>query len=54
VPRSPPLKHTTGLTRGFYHLLTAEDQICGNVVVTNEKMSSLILLLVRLVFRRYE
>jgi len=36
------------------NLLTAEDQICGNVLVANEKMSSLILLLVSLVFRRYK
>jgi len=36
------------------NLLTAEDQICGKVLVANEKMNSLILLLVRLVFRRYK
>jgi len=36
------------------NLLTAEDQIYGKVLVANEKMISLILLLVRLVFRRYE
>jgi len=35
------------------NLLTAVDQICGIVLVANENMNSLILLLVRLVFRRY-
>jgi len=34
------------------NLLTAEDQICGKVLVANEKMKGLIFLLVRLVFRR--
>ena len=36
------------------NLLTAENQICGKVLVANEKINSLILLLVRLFFRRYK
>jgi len=37
------------------NLLTAEDQICGKVLVANAKINGLILLLVvTLVFRRYK
>jgi len=36
------------------NLLTAEDQICGKVLIANEKMNSLILLLVSFAFRRYK
>jgi len=49
---------TTRLKPGFItsNLLTAEDQICGQVLfwLPMKRMSSLILLLVRLVFRRCE
>jgi len=51
---------TTGLKRVFYHLtsnmLNAKDQIWWKVLVwlPMKRMSGLILLLVRLVFRRYE
>jgi len=49
---------TNELKRVFYHsnLLTAKDQICGKFWFgcQRKELSSLILLLVRLVFRRYE
>jgi len=49
---------TTGLKRVFItsNLLTTKDQMCGKVLswLPMKRMSGLILLLVRLVFRRYE
>jgi len=44
---------TTRLKRGFYHLKSAVDQMCGNILVwlPMKGMISLILLLVRHVFR---
>jgi len=49
---------TTQLKRGFYHLKSVDcvDQMCGKVLVLLpiKSMGSLILLLVGLVFSRYE
>ena len=44
---------TTRLKRGFYHLKSAVDQMCGKILVLlpMKRMISLILLLVRHVFR---
>ena len=44
---------TTRLKRGFYHLKSAVDQMCGKILIwlPMKRMISLILLLVRHVFR---
>ena len=42
---------TTRVKRGFYHLKSAVDQMCGKIWLPMKGMISLILLLVRHVFR---